>query len=319
MNPLCSEEENPRTNSMCPALPIKRHRELLHLLCVREQMTIREVASHFKVSVDTARRDLDLLASQELLTRTYGGAVAIQKPEPQRGKALQQMSSRFFEEKRLARLLHQVIKDGETLLLSGGSGMRCCAEELGSRNLNIVTNNFEIPFDSVTVARVYILGGRCLRDERVTVGPMIISGMNITVDSAVIGVDGITVEEGLSKNNPEEALVTSQMIAAAQRTIVVADSSKFLKKSFARIGPIGSMQVLITDKEPPDDLARVLDQARVEVIIAPQEVVGLARLRNPFTNLSPGEEPAYSLPVPPPETVNGYNHPTILANGQYGT
>jgi DeoR C terminal sensor domain len=87
--------------------------------------------------------------------------------------------------------------------------------------------------------------------------------------------------------------MTSQMIAAAQRTIVVADSSKFATNSFARIGPLGSMQVLITDKEPPDDLAHALAEARVEVIIAPQEFDGAARLRNPFTNLSDGVKPAY--------------------------
>jgi DeoR/GlpR family transcriptional regulator of sugar metabolism len=304
MNPLCSEEENPRTNANCPALPGKRHRELLRLLCVRDQMTIREVASHFKVSVDTARRDLDLLASQGLLTRTYGGAVAIQQTEPQRGKPLPEMTTRLLTEKRLARLLHQVIKDGETLLLNGGPATRCWAQELGSRDLNIVTNHLDLPFDSVAVARVYILGGRCLRDAPVTVGPMIISGMNITVDSAVIGVDGITVKEGLSKNNPEEGLITSQMIAAAQRTIVVADSSIFAKKSFARIGPLESMQVLITDKEPPNDLAHALDEARVEVIVAPQEVVRSARLQNGFPNHSSGMEPAYNpFPPLPPDKV----------------
>jgi len=314
MNPLCSEEENPRSDAFCPALPIKRHRELLRLLRMRDQMTIREVARQFKVSVDTARRDLDLLASQGLLTRTYGGAVAIQKPEPPRGNPLERTTGRLLEEERLARLLHQVVKDGETLLLNGGSATRCCAEELGSRDLNIVTNSLDLPFDSVTVARIYILGGRCLRDARVTVGPMIISGMNITVDAAVIGVDGITAKEGLSKNNPEEALITSQMIGAAQRTIVVADSSKFSKKSFARIGPIGSMQVLITDKEPPDDLARVLDEARVEVIIAPQEVVGSARLPDRFTNLANGVEPLYK-PFSSPQP----NNLTTIATKPNGT
>jgi DeoR family transcriptional regulator of aga operon len=210
----------------------------------------------------------------------------MEKQEPQSGKSLQQMTSRLFEEKRLARLLDQVIKDGETLLLNGGSTTRCCAEELGSRDLDIVTNNLDISFDRVTAARVYVLGGRCLRDARVTVGPMIISGMNITVDSAVIGVDGITEKEGLSQKNPEEALMTSQMIAAAQRTIVVADSSQFATKSFARIGPLGSMQVLITDKEPPDDLAHALNEARVEVIIAPPEFDGSAQLRNRYNNIS---------------------------------
>jgi DeoR/GlpR family transcriptional regulator of sugar metabolism len=304
MNPLCSEEENPRTNANCPALPGKRHRELLRILCVRDQMTIREVASHFKVSVDTARRDLDLLASQGLLTRTYGGAVAIRKPELQSEKPLQQVTSRLGKEKSLARLLHQVIKDGETLLLNGGSATKYWAEELGSRDLNIVTNHLDLPFESATIARVYILGGRCLREARATVGPVILSGMDITVDSAVIGVDGITVNEGLSKNNPEEALITSQMIAAAQRTIVVADSSIFAQKSFARIGPLRSMQVLITDQEPPGDLSHALEEARVEVIIAPPEVVRSDPLRNGFPNCSNGADLAYTpFPSLPPDNV----------------
>jgi DeoR/GlpR family transcriptional regulator of sugar metabolism len=224
------------------------------------------------------------------------------------------VTSCLLEEKRLARLLHQVIKDGETLLLNGGSATRCCAEELGSRDLNIVTNNLDIPFDSLTVAQD-ILGGRCLRDERVTVGPMIISGMNITVDSAVIGVDAITVKEGLSKNNPEEALMTSQIIAAAQRTIVMADSSIFAKKSFARIGPLGNMQVLITDQEPPDDLAHALAEAGVEVIVAPQEGVGSARLGNGFPHHSNGAEPAYQpFPPLPPDNVIAATKPNGTNN-----
>ena len=252
------------------ALPAKRHLELLRLLRLRGQMRVGDVSSHFKISEDTARRDLDLLASQGLLNRTYGGAVAVNKRAPQGRKLLPQMTKRLFEEMRLARSLDQLIKDGETLLLNGGSTTRCCAEELGSRNVRMVTNNLDIPF-LVTGVDVYVLGGKCQPDARVTVGPMIVSGLNITVDSAVIGVDGITAKEGLTTNFPEEALMTSEMIAAAQRTIVVADSSKFGKRSFARIGPIESMQVLITDKEPPRDLAQALHEARVEVIIAPQE------------------------------------------------
>ena len=94
---------------------------------------------------------------------------------------------------------------------------------------------------------------------------MIISGVKINVDSAVISVDGITAKEGLTANLPEEALMASEMIAAAQRTIIVAD--RLGKRSFAGIGAIESMQILITDKEPPADLAQALHAARVEVII----------------------------------------------------
>lgn len=321
MNPIRSEEKNSHTNlnTSGPALPSKRHRELLRLLRVRDQITVKEVASQFNVSVDTARRDLDLLASQGLLNRAYGGAVAIEKPVPPEQKRMQRMTSHLCEEKRLARSLDQVIQDEETLLLNGGSATRCCAEELGNRNLRMVTNNLDIPFEFLTGAQFYVLGGKCQPDARVTVGPIIVSGMNITVDSAVIGVDGITLKEGLTTNTPEEALIASEMIAAAQRTIVVADSSKFGKRSFAPIGPIESMQVLITDKEPPADLAQALHEARVEVIIAPQEVAGSARRRNRFTTLPNGFEPAmHPLPATS-QTINRQSTGTMLANGHNAT
>ena len=107
MNPIRSEEKNSHTNlnTSGPALPSKRHRELLRLLRVRDQITVKEVASQFNVSVDTARRDLDLLASQGLLNRAYGGAVAIQKPVPSEQKRMSRTTSHLCEEKRLARSL----------------------------------------------------------------------------------------------------------------------------------------------------------------------------------------------------------------------
>ena len=299
MDPVCSEEKNFRDidkeaktasrpnrkspslheslelriadDTVCPVLPVKGQRELLRLLRIQGQLTVREVANHFKISVDTARRDLDLLGRQGVLNRTYGGAVAPEKPAPQGRRRIPRVTI-SLEKTRLAQLLDRLIKDGETLLLNGGFMTKCCAEALGSRNVRLVTNSLDLPFELITGADVCVLGGKCRPDARVTVGPMIISGININADSAVITVDGIMAKEGLSANLLEEALMASEMIAAAQRTIVVADSSRFGKRSFARIGPIESMQILITDREPPADLAHALREARVEVItIAPQD------------------------------------------------
>jgi DeoR family transcriptional regulator of aga operon/DeoR family galactitol utilization operon repressor len=58
-------------------LPAKRHLELVELVRARGQMTVNDLSTHFGVSGDTVRRDLDLLASQGLLKRTHGGAVAM--------------------------------------------------------------------------------------------------------------------------------------------------------------------------------------------------------------------------------------------------
>jgi DeoR family fructose operon transcriptional repressor len=261
-------------DNICPALPVKRHREILRLLGVQTQLTIREVADCFNISVDTARRDLDLLARQGLLNRTYGGAVVPEKLPSQSRRSLPQVDIPF-EKGCLAQSLDQLIRDGETILLNGAFTTRYCAEALGGRQVGIVTNSLDLPFELITRADVFVLGGKCRPGARATVGPMTVSGITIKVDWAVIGVDGIMANEGLSANLLEEALMASEMIAAARRTIVMAVASKFGKRSFARIGPIESMQVLITNEEPPADLAQALREAHVQVVISrTPEMVG---------------------------------------------
>jgi len=75
------------------ALPAKRHLELVELIRARGQMTVNELASHFAVSGDTVRRDLDLLASEGRLKRTHGGAVAVANLVHQDSTFSQRMTS----------------------------------------------------------------------------------------------------------------------------------------------------------------------------------------------------------------------------------
>jgi DeoR/GlpR family transcriptional regulator of sugar metabolism len=256
-------------------LPAKRHLELVELVRARGQMTVNELSSHFGVSGDTVRRDLDLLASQGLLKRTHGGAVAMDNLVHQDSTFMQRMSTRVPEKKRIARAASQLISDGETLLINGGSTTRLFAAELSSRrNLTIVTNNFTVPttLAAECVRDVYVLGGQYKGDAQVTIGPVgFVSAGSITVDSAVIGIGGITVQEGLTTTVLEEASVILGMINAARRTIVLADASKLGHSTFAQIAPFERIGILVTDEEPPSDLAQALKEARVELIIAPEE------------------------------------------------
>ena len=257
------------------ALPARRHHELVRLIRSHGQMTVNELAGRFEVSGDTIRRDLDLLAGQGLLTRTHGGAVAVDNLVQRDSTFMQRIGTRVAAKKRIARAACRLISDGETLLLNGGSTTRLFAAELsGRRNLTIVTNNLSVPtaLPPDCVRDVYILGGQYKADAQVTIGPIgFVSAASITVDSAVIGVGGIALKEGLTTTVLEEASVISGMIKAARRTIVLADASKFGNRSFAQIGPLERMQVLVTDEEPSSDLAQALGEAGVQVIVALEE------------------------------------------------
>src|SRR3984957_8036244 len=119
-------------------LPAKRHLELVELVRARGQMTVNELSIHFAVSGDTVRRDLDLLASQGLLRRTHGGAVAMDNLVHEDSPFTQRMATRVPAKRRIGRAASRLIGNGETLLINGGSTTKFFAAELTEkRNLTV--------------------------------------------------------------------------------------------------------------------------------------------------------------------------------------
>lgn len=83
----------------------------------------------------------------------------------------------------------------------------------------------------------------------------------------MIGVGGVSPDGGLSTTDLPEAQMMRQMIDACARVIVVADSSKFGRSAFVHICGLHRMSALITDAEPPADVAAALVEAEVEVVV----------------------------------------------------
>ena len=165
-----------------------------------------------------------------------------------------------------------LVGDGETLIINGGSTTRAFAAALGvRRNLTVVTNNLGIPsaLGSEAVRDVYILGGQYRAEAQVTIGEIGFGSVTgISADTAVIGVGGLSATGGLSTTILAEAGMIAAMIAAARRTIVLADSSKCGHDSFAQIAPLARIDSLVTNAAPAAELGRALEEAGVELVIA---------------------------------------------------
>jgi DeoR family transcriptional regulator, fructose operon transcriptional repressor len=255
------------------ALPSRRRAELVRLARSRGQVTVAELADLFDVSLDTIRRDLDLLAERGLLARTHGGAVPIDALAMHDTPFAERLNAHKAAKTRIGQAAAVLIGDGETLIVNGGSTARAFAAELaGRRNLTVVTNNLSVPavLGGEAVRDVYVLGGQYRAESQVTIGEVRFAPVSgISVDTAVIGVGGITAHAGLSTTLLSEAVMIAAMIDAATRTIVVADASKFGHNAFAHIVPLTRVHVLVTDARPLPDLGAALAEAGVEVLVAP--------------------------------------------------
>jgi DeoR/GlpR family transcriptional regulator of sugar metabolism len=253
------------------ALPALRRSEMLRLVKQLGQITVNEMRARFDVSLDTIRRDLDILADQGLISRTHGGAMPIDRMASADSPFEQRIDAHQDAKTSIGRAAVRLISPGETLIVNGGSTAVAFAASLGDlQRLTIVTNNLSLPgaIPTNAVSSLYLLGGEIRGGAHVTLGPVgFVGTRQIIADTTVMGIGGIT-EAGVSTSQIEEATMMAGMIAAARRTIVIADKTKFGRLGFAVVAPLDQLDVLVTDEEPPGELKVALEAAGVRIVVA---------------------------------------------------
>jgi DeoR family glycerol-3-phosphate regulon repressor/DeoR family fructose operon transcriptional repressor len=231
------------------------------------QATVSDLATRFEVSVDTIRRDIDSLAAEGAVIRTRGGAMAA----PSREVLGRPLGRRFNEnlgaKNAIAMQAAQLIADGETVIFNGGTTTLAVATMLTSvHKLTVVTNNVLIPqaLPESAAQDVLLVGGNVRTTTMTTLGPLSFPAPPgqpshaVSADIAVIGVGGITADNGISVSNLTEAQMIREMVAASSRVIIVADSSKIGVNDLAQISPLAAVNVLVSDINADHPVARAL-------------------------------------------------------------
>jgi DeoR family transcriptional regulator, aga operon transcriptional repressor len=234
-------------------------------------VTVPILAAHLGVSAATVRRDLQALESQQLLTRTHGGAVSsgvlYELPMRYRG-------GRQLEAKRaIARVAAQLLPPGPaSVALNGGSTTTEVARALAGRPaLRVVTNALNIAADLAVRPNIdlVVCGGSARSQSYELVGPLAeLTLAHLNVDMAFIGVDGLSLPAGLTTYSEMEAHTDRALVAAADRIVVVTDSSKLGRRAFARICDIRGITDLVTDSNAESEELDAYARAGIRVEVA---------------------------------------------------
>jgi DeoR/GlpR family transcriptional regulator of sugar metabolism len=83
-----------------------------------------------------------------------------------------------------------------------------------------------------------------------------------------LGVDGIDIDYGITTTEIREAALNKIMMATAQKTIVLADSSKFGRRGFAKIADMDAVDIIITDAGVSPKVVKRIEDLGIELIIA---------------------------------------------------
>lgn len=247
-----------------------RFERIMAALRVGSSVRIADLATHFGVSTETVRRDLDELSRQGLVDRTYGGAApAAAFREPAFDERARE---RVAERRRIGACAAAMIEDGDVLMIDSGSTTVHFAQRLAiaAPRVTVLTNclGVALALGPLTETRVVLCPGDYRVQEGGVFGPETAAFLKrFRATKAIIGASGLTAE-GPVDIDSAATWVKRTMIERAARRFLLIDESKLGAQSIETVCPLDQIDDLVTSAPPSAALRDALDGAGVEVHVA---------------------------------------------------
>ena len=248
---------------------VERRQSIIQLAGEQGSVRVRELSELFQVSEVTIRSDLGVLTQQGLLLRDRGGAI----PNENGGLFVayaQRASINLEAKRRIGRFAATLVNPGETIIMDAGTTVMEMAKSL-SMNLSVtvITNalNVAIQVGSLPNAHVIVLGGSLVRETIGTLGHNAERDLSeLAVQTVFLGANAIDAEFGVTDTPAELARGKRLMVQAARRVILLADSYKWGRVSFAKVLSLSDIDLLISDTDLPTEAQAVIRAMGVELI-----------------------------------------------------
>ncbi len=247
----------------------ERRKRILELVKERGFVSLADLASNLDFSESTLRRDLDYWDHRGVLRRTHGGATYV-GDSPGMPALEDRFAAATEEKKQIAQAAAARIKDGDAVLLDGGTTTLEVARLLVGRSLQIVTNSLPIAnlFASRREADLVFIGGYVYPKTGVALGPLAVELMkDIHVHQAILSVGGITAK-GLFNSNLLLVETERQMMRCADEVVIVADHTKIGRQALAFLCELSAVNTLIVDAGVSPEQAKLVEEGGARLIIA---------------------------------------------------
>ncbi|MCP4342014.1 MAG: DeoR/GlpR transcriptional regulator [Desulfobulbaceae bacterium] len=233
-----------------------------------------DLADEFDVSPFTIRRDVDYLAKSRLLARIKGGAQRIETLSQFRETGLpNRMQVNYKQKEIIARNALDFLQSGDSIFLDGSSTVSCLARSIAQADLDItvVTNSVLIVMELSQAhnVRVMLLGGIFDRETYSFTNFESASYANsIYINKAFFSCTGLIPNEGTYENAVFNRNIKRLISKRSDKVILLLDSTKINRHALNHTFQSDEIDVLITEKELPDQDNAILIDNGIEIIIA---------------------------------------------------
>jgi DeoR family transcriptional regulator, fructose operon transcriptional repressor len=226
-----------------------RKQKILKIVETQGEVDVKTLAQLLDTSEITVRRDLALMATDGLIFRTHGGAMKLSLaniPVSFEQKTAMNIKQKDY----ICRLAAQEIMNGDIIFMDCGSTVFRLCQFIKNKSIKVITNSLPVVYElSNTEVSINLIGGELDNKRQAIHGKIAIEHIErYKADKAFVGIDGISIENGLSAASEKEAEITTAMSANAQMTYLLCDASKLGKDKYLKFAPLTIIDVLVTNE-----------------------------------------------------------------------
>jgi DeoR family transcriptional regulator, fructose operon transcriptional repressor len=251
--------------------PEERQQWIVERARAAGRVDVAGLAEELDVTTETIRRDLKVLERHGLLRRVHGGAIPVERLGFEPGLAARDAALTAEKERIAKAALAELPAEGSVLLDAGTTTARLAEALPLDRELVVLTNGLPIAMSLAGRPNLTVLlvGGRVRGRTLATVDNWALQALaDSYVDVAFLGTNGVSVERGLTTPDTTEAAVKRAMVAAARRSVLLADHTKIGHDHLARFADLDDLDVIITDSGvEPDDAEKLRSRGPRVVIV----------------------------------------------------
>lgn len=247
----------------------ERHLRLQQFFAAEEFIDTEALCTKLGVSESTVRRDLSEMEKQGVLRRVHGGALSLQM----RDEALdfgRRITMQHEQKVGIGRAAAGLVRDGQTVILGGGSTAVEVAHNLFGRPIQVITNSLPIAqvFWDCKHVEVTLTGGYLYPRTGAQLGPICEQMLqSVKADILIMGIGGLS-PNGLSDSNSLIVGSVRKMIEVSRSVVIVADHTKFERDAMVHLAPLEEVDVVVSDPELSREHQDMLREHGVEVLLA---------------------------------------------------
>lgn len=252
--------------------PKERQQAILDYLQIHGKTAVDQLADYFDTTGTTIRKDLTVLEEENKVLRTYGSVVLAGNSDETELPIINKATINLEVKRKIAQAAVGLLKDGDSMIVDSGSTVLQMIPFLAKLdNLTIMTNSLHFinALAALDCNHDLLMCGGTYRAKSGSFHGILAESTfdQFSFDKLFIGTDGFDLNVGLTTFNEVHG-VSKAMCDAAREIIVLADSSKFSRRSPNVVCPLEKINIIITDKNIDPNVYRILtEDKKIRVIL----------------------------------------------------